>query len=159
MIRNRIKKEIKRLKAAPLPHLSAALSLCLAAALAYLAWVSWGRTHPLAFFLLSLSVVFWAVVAVISRADALSRHREYERIKSMLLKYGFHERIFAPVAGSRCQRDAALLAARETGCRERAGAFFRSIGYRWYHVVPDGIMLNPLNILRPSFLRTAFFAA
>ncbi len=91
MLRKRIKKEIMRLRAAPLPHLSAAFSLCLAGVPAYAAWISWGEAHPLAFILLALAMAFWTVVAVISRADALSRHREYERIKSMLLKYGYCE--------------------------------------------------------------------
>jgi hypothetical protein len=60
----------------------------------------------------------------------VSRYREYRRIKAMLLRYGFSERILEPLARSRCQRDAALLAANEAGHGDCARAYFTALGYR-----------------------------
>jgi hypothetical protein len=86
----------------------------------------------------------------------VSRYREYRRIKAMLLRYGFSERILEPLARSRCQRDAALLAANEAGHGDCARAYFTALGYRWYHILPDSVVTNPLAFLRPSFLRSSF---
>lgn len=98
----------------------------------------------------------WLVVALFALADAVSRHREYLRIKAMFRKFGYSERIIAPLARSRCQRDAALFAADETGHGQRARAYFSSLGYRWYHILPDMVARNPLLFLKPSFLRSSF---
>lgn len=98
----------------------------------------------------------WLVVALFAVADGISRHREYRRIKAMLLRYGYSERILEPLARSRCQRDAALLAASEAGHAENARAYFAGLGYRWYHILPDSVVRNPLVFLRPTFLRASF---
>ncbi|MBI9081338.1 MAG: hypothetical protein JEY79_16555 [Pseudodesulfovibrio sp.] len=98
----------------------------------------------------------WIVVALFAMADGCSRHREYKRIKAMFIRYGYNERILDPLARSRCQRDAALLAATETGHRANANAYFTGLGYRWYHILPDSVIQNPFNFLKPSFLRASF---
>jgi len=75
------------------------------------------------------------------------------------MRYGFRPRIFKPVATSRCQRDAALHAARKTGVTRQTKAYFAQMGYRWYHILPDQIVRNPLSFFSPSFLRTTFLPA
>ena len=54
------------------------------------------------------------------------------------------------------ERDAALLAARETGYRAQARHVFRELGYRWYHILPDAIVANPITFFHPRFLRSTF---
>lgn len=98
----------------------------------------------------------WLVVACFALADAVSRHREYRRIKAMILKFGYSERILEPLARSRCQRDAAVFAAVETGHGESARAYFAGLGYRWYHILPDLVVRNPFSFLSPKFLRSSF---
>jgi len=61
-----------------------------------------------------------------------------------------------PFARSRCQRDAALHAARETGHLDKARSYFRGLGYRWYHILPDLVVRNPFAFASPAFLRTSF---
>ncbi|WP_419785005.1 hypothetical protein [Pseudodesulfovibrio sp.] len=100
--------------------------------------------------------VGWLVVALFALADASARYREYRRIRAMLLRFGYSNRILEPLATSRCQRDAALLAASETGHGNRARAYFASLGYRWYHILPDRVARNPLVFLSPVFLRASF---
>ncbi|RWU02792.1 hypothetical protein DWB63_14640 [Pseudodesulfovibrio sp. S3] len=98
----------------------------------------------------------WLVVAFFAVADGVSRHREYKRIKFMFKRYGFSERILKPLARSRCQRDAALHAARETGHFDQARSYFRELGYRWYHILPDYVIRNPFAFISPTFLRSSF---
>lgn len=96
----------------------------------------------------------WGVV--LCQADAFSRYREFKRLRRLLLRYGFKPALFRLVAASRCQRDAALLAAREAGCRTQARRVFQDLGYRWYHILPDAIVANPLYFFHPRFLRSTF---
>lgn len=96
----------------------------------------------------------WGVV--LCQADALSRYREFKRLCRVLARYGFRPRVFQLVAASRCQRDAALLAASKAGCRAQARRVFRDLGYRWYHILPDVIVSNPLYFFHPRFLRSTF---
>ena len=98
----------------------------------------------------------WLVVALFAVADAVSRHREYRRIEAMFRRYGYSERILEPLARSRCQRDAAVFAAHETGHGDQAAAYFASLGYRWYHILPDMMIRNPFAFLKPSFLKSSF---
>ncbi len=105
---------------------------------------------------LLLSASFFLSVACCSLADGLCRYREYLRFKRIFLRYGFRQRLLRRTSGSRCQRDAILLAARQTGYDQQLKRLFRQLGYRWYHILPDPIVDNPLNLFKPEFLRTTF---
>ncbi|XPV75707.1 MAG: hypothetical protein ACNI27_13840 [Desulfovibrio sp.] len=110
---------------------------------------------PVGVMLAVLSAAFlWG--AVLCQADALSRFREYKRILLIFRRYGFQPRTLRLVSGSRCQRDAAMQAARETGYAASAKGYFYSLGYRWYHIIPDAIVSNPLAFFSPSFLKSTF---
>ena len=149
---------VRYVGASPLPHALALFSIAVGLALADAALgvfaASEASAHP--------SPILWAFslgwfgLAGIALLDGFSRYREYRRIRCMLERRGWDERVFLLVAGSRCQRDAALMAAMETGLGRRARALFRSLGYRWYHLFPDAVMRNPLLFLHPRFLRTSF---
>lgn len=153
---SRAQRSLRYMKAAPWPYMTGLASLLLALVLKAAGLMHWtGGDIPQA-------VVFgcwgggWMVVALFAMADGVSRHREYKRIKAMLLKFGYSERILEPLARSRCQRDAAIFAAEETGHGETAREYFSRLGYRWYHILPDLVMRNPFAFLRPSFLRSSF---
>lgn len=147
---------IRYILAAPWPHATAFVSVCIAACLSLWAFVLEARGEVEAGGLLCLWAVFWLLVAFFAGADGISRNREYRRLRAMFLRYGFRERILAAVARSRCQRDAAIRAASDAGYRMQAKAFFRSLGYRWYHILPDVVVRNPFVFLSPRFLRTSF---
>lgn len=145
------------LLAAPFPHLTSLK----VSGLALLSWAE--ACHVLAQPDSSWAIWIWFVLTalfvwgvVLCQADALSRFREFKRVRRMLARYGFCPRIFRLVASSRCQRDAALLAAREAGCRAEARGIFQELGYRWYHILPDAIVANPLYFFHPRFLRSTF---
>lgn len=156
MLKPRINSALHYVKAAPWPYMTGLASLLLAKGLGVLGlanWVDGDCTNAMLFGCWSGG---WMVVALFAMADGVSRYREYKRIKAMFAKYGFNERILEPLARSRCQRDAAMLAARETGWDHPARRYFADLGYRWYHILPDTVVRNPLAFLRPSFLRTSF---
>ncbi|WP_027177550.1 hypothetical protein [Maridesulfovibrio bastinii] len=94
--------------------------------------------------------------ACFSVADIIARYREYRRIRKILRQRGFHHRVFNTVAASRCQRDAAMLAAKQTGHKLKASEFYYKLGYRWYHLLPDAVLQRPWIIFRFEFLAKAF---
>ncbi len=152
----RVKRVFRYMKAAPWPYMTGCLSLVLAFGLKAVGLMYWvGGDIPQA-------VIFgcwgggWLVVAFFAVADAVSRHREYRRIKAMLLKFGYSERILEPLARSRCQRDAAIFAAAETGHGETARKYFSRLGYQWYHILPDLVVRNPFAFFRPCCLCSCF---
>ena len=100
---------------------------------------------------------FLVVLPIFSQLDARSRDQSYKRLKDQLFLYGFDRRIFKPVLKSRCQRDAALAAVEELGHGETCRAYFRTCGYRWYHLAPDFLFQTPYFLLTRSFWRTTFF--
>lgn len=143
-------------RAAPWPYATGAASLALAFGLKTAGAAHWSSGDVPTATALGWWGLCWLVVAVFALADGVSRHREYKRTKAMLEKYGFSERILRPLARSRCQRDAALHAARETGHLDLARFYFHGLGYRWYHILPDLVVRNPFAFVSPSFLRTSF---
>ena len=98
----------------------------------------------------------WWGLALLCCLDGFCRHREYTRLKRILARREFSPRLLRPLAASRCQRDAALQAAREAGREDCARRYFHGLGYRWYHLLPDQVAENPLRFLDPGFLRVTF---
>lgn len=156
MRRAELDASLRYLLAAPWPHATALVSLCIAAVLTVCGFTLEAEGEFRLGGAVCLWAVFWLVVAFFAGADGISRNREYRRLRRMFMRYGVSERILETVARSRCQRDAALRAAEDVGARARAEAYFRSLGYRWYHILPDAVVRNPFVFLSPSFLRTSF---
>ncbi len=152
----RIRNASRYVKSAPWPYVTGTASLALAFGLKTAGAVRWSSGDVSTAAALGLWGACWLVVGAFALADGVSRHREYRRIKAMFIRYGFSERILRPLARSRCQRDAALHAARETGHLDKARSYFRGLGYRWYHILPDLVVRNPLAFASPTFLRTSF---
>ena len=89
--------------------------------------------------------------------DARSRYQNYKKIRDQFYRYGFRERILTPVLKSRCQRDAALVAASDLGYERQCMQYFHSMGYRWYHLFPDFMTRSPKFLFYPEFWTTTFF--
>ena len=109
--------------------------------------------HPLAF----PSLIALALIPLFTQLDARSRFQEYKRVKDQLVRYGPDRRIFKSVAGSRCQRDAALAAARQLGYAKHCRFYYCAAGYRWYHLLPDFVKRHPRFLISAAFWRTTFF--
>jgi len=141
---------------APLPHATGSVSALVGAGMAQRSLDLLAEGALLAGIGLALPASGWLCLALLCLADGFCRYREYQRLKGALARRGFHPRLLGPVSTSRCQRDAALAAARELGHLVRARAHFRGLGYRWYHLLPDGTVDNPLRFFDPAFLKSTF---
>ena len=109
--------------------------------------------HPLAYPALLLLSLF----PLFTQLDARSRFQEYKRVRDQLARFGPDRRVFKSVAGSRCQRDAALAAARQLGYASHCRACFSKAGYRWYHLLPDVVRGPPRFLISTAFWRRTFF--
>jgi len=109
-------------------------------------------------FLKLILISFFPVLLLFSQLDARSRYQNYKQLKDQLFLYGFDRRIFKPILGSRCQRDAALAASEELGYGNKCRTYFKTCGYRWYHLTPDFIFQTPYFLMTRAFWRRTFFA-
>lgn len=113
--------------------------------------------------ILMLLLQFWLVgyllsLPVLSQLDARSRYQNYKQIKDQLYIYGCNTLIFQPVLKSRCQRDAALISAKELGLYKFCDDIFKKNGYRWYHLLPDFVFKKPQFLITKYFWASTFFA-
>lgn len=95
---------------------------------------------------------------VFPQLDARSRYQNYKMLRDQFYLYGFQPRIVKPFIKSRCQRDAAIVAASELGFEKICKEHFYSKGYRWYHLFPDFVFCNPRFLVCKNFWVTTFFA-
>lgn len=108
--------------------------------------------------------VIWAFVAVwaftipfFSELDALGRYQNYKQIKDALHERGYDSRLVRPFLHSKCQRDAMVIAGEDLGCRAEVKQFFKDQGYRWYHILPDAFVKNPLVLFHGMFWKRILF--
>ena len=156
VLRRGLAAPMRYLRAAPLPHATGGVSALIGAGLARAALEALAEEALAMGLLLFMPASGWFGLALLCGADGLSRYREYLRVRRMMDRWGFTPRLLRPLASSRCQRDAAMQAAREAGCAERARSYYRELGYRWYHLLPDRVAENPLAFLDVRFLRATF---
>ena len=89
-------------------------------------------------------------------ADGWSRFQDYKRAKDQLFMYGFQLRIINQFANSQCQRTACSTAAKDLGFGEEAKEHFYSMGYRWFHLIPDFMMNDPFFFYKRYFWKRTF---
>jgi hypothetical protein len=58
--------------------------------------------------------------------------------------------------GSKCQRTAFMVAAKELGMEKEVVNYFHRIGIRWYHFIPRFMIDDPLFLFRKSFVSRTF---
>jgi len=95
--------------------------------------------------------IFGLSLLIFAEMDANGRYQDYKKIKDVLYKYGFDARLIRPFMNSKCQRDSVLTASKDLNYLENAKKIFYEDGYRWYHMLPNGIVKNPFIIFRKEF--------
>jgi hypothetical protein len=105
--------------------------------------------------LVALSVVL--CMLLFAQLDARSRYQNYKLVKDALYLHGFQIRILRPFMKSRCQRDAVIAAAHDLGLSSVCKEYFKSHGYRWYHILPDITFKQPSIFLTRNFWTTTLF--
>ena len=108
--------------------------------------------------------VLWGAVAVwaftvpfFSQFDAYGRYQNYKQIKDVLFERSFDSRLIKPFMHSKCQRDAVVIAGDDLRCGSEIRSYFRGQGYRWYHLLPDAFVKNPLVLFYGLFWKRILF--
>jgi hypothetical protein len=103
-----------------------------------------------AFFLFSFVHIFLTIM------DGWSRYQDYKKAKDMFYSYGLKPRVSDRFIGSKCQRNAALQAARELGMEDQLKEYYQSKGVKWYHYIPYFMVQDPLFLIRKTFWQRTF---
>ncbi|OEI79252.1 hypothetical protein AST99_15645 [Formosa algae] len=88
--------------------------------------------------------------------DGWSRYQNYKRAKDQFFEYGFRKRIAANYIISKCQREAAIVAASELGLEEKVSRYYEHCGVKWYHYVPYFMVKDPFFLFRKTFWSRTF---
>ncbi len=97
-------------------------------------------------------------IACVAILDSRSRYQDYKRAKDLFFENGFHPRIAGLFLRSRCQRDAAFVAASDLGYQAQIHTFYRQKGCRWYHFLPDAVFKRPGLVISRKFWRYTLFS-
>lgn len=108
-------------------------------------------------------IVFWTgfflfsfVHIFLTLMDGWSRFQDYKKAKDLFFSYGLHPRVANRFMGSKCQRNAALQAARELGIETELKAYYLNKGVKWYHYIPYFMIRDPFFLIRKSFWQRTF---
>jgi len=88
--------------------------------------------------------------------DGWSRFQNYKRAKDQFYMHGFNRRIANTYIGSKCQRNAAIVAAEELGIDEELKTYYATKGVKWFHFVPYYMVKEPLFFFNKKFWSRSF---
>jgi len=88
--------------------------------------------------------------------DGWSRFQNYKRAKDQFYVYGVTERICDLYIASKCQRLAALVAAKELGLENEVKQHYTSKGIKWHHYIPYFMVMDPWFLFKTYFWRRSF---
>ena len=104
------------------------------------------------------ALALWALtIPFFSQFDAYGRYQNYKQIKDALFEMGYDSRLIRPFMYSKCQRDAVVIAGDDLGLGSEVRTYYRGQGYRWYHVLPDAFVKNPLVLFHGLFWKRILF--
>lgn len=104
------------------------------------------------------ALALWALtIPFFSQFDAYGRYQNYKQIKDALFEMSYDNRLIKPFMYSKCQRDAVVIAGDDLGYGREVRTYFRDQGYRWYHILPDAFIRNPLVLFYGIFWKRILF--
>ncbi len=108
-------------------------------------------------------ILFWAWSFMFSfihiflvLADGWSRYQNYKRAKDQFFIHGFRSRIADTYMGSKCQRMAAIEAAKELGIGDEIVAYYEAKNVKWYHYIPYFMIRDPWFGFKKKFWSRTF---
>lgn len=126
-------------------------------------WFYWVKLRASYFESSTWIIIFWFVCFLFSFVhiylvimDGWSRYQNYKRAKDQFYIYGFTKRISNLYIGSKCQRIAALVAAKELGIENQVKEYYSSKGIKWYHYIPYFMINDPLFLFKKYFWKRTF---
>jgi hypothetical protein len=93
-----------------------------------------------------LHIVF-VVAGIFFLLDACARLAEYKRWRMRLQQGADLDDLIERKRHTRCQREIVVAAAKQIGQAEYVRIAYYSMGYRWYHILPDWMFSNPGNLI------------
>jgi hypothetical protein len=114
-------------------------------------------TYQEGLFWAGLTLLLSSGLTLFALLDARSRFQDYKRAKDLFFENGFRPRIAKLFIHSRCQRDAARVAAKDLGLLTQLDHFYQSQGYRWYHIFPDFVFKRPWLIFSQKYWQKTLF--
>ncbi|MFC2123753.1 hypothetical protein ACFLU5_02990 [Bacteroidota bacterium] len=118
----------------------------------------WDQGISLPLILYIYLFLFFGSIPFFAELDAWSRWQNYKLFRDLIYQYGYRERFAKSLIHSRCQREAAYIAALDVGCTDQVARFYYQKGYRWYHLIPDFVFKCPRYLITRNFWNTTFFA-
>jgi len=118
------------------------------------AWKNESSWYIIGFWIVYFLFSFFHIFLVM--ADGWSRHQNYKRAKDLFYDHGYHPRIARLYISSKCQRNAALEAAKELGIMAEVQNYYKICGVKWYHYIPYFMVKNPLFFINSSFWNRTF---
>jgi len=106
------------------------------------------------FWLWSLLFSFSHIFLVLM--DGWSRFQNYKRIKDHLFVHGFTPKMARHYIGSKCQRTAVMVAARELGMEKEVERYYQKLGIKWFHFIPHFMVKDPLFFFKRYFWSRTF---
>jgi hypothetical protein len=104
------------------------------------------------------TLALWSItIPFFSQFDAYGRYQNYKQIKDALFEMNYDPRLVKPFMYSKCQRDAVIIAGDDLGYGKEIRAFYREQGYKWYHILPDAFVKNPLVLFCGLFWKQILF--
>ena len=113
--------------------------------------ISTNYSFSLSSILLWYITLFGLSLPFFAEMDAIGRYQDYKKLKDVLYKYGYDDRLIKPFVGSKCQRDAVVMAAKDLKQMKKTRALFSMLGYKWYHILPDRFVKYPLVVFKKEF--------
>lgn len=110
------------------------------------------------FYIYGYSSVFGIVLALIAQMDAYSRLQNYKLAKDLFFERGFQKRVANMFVHSHCQREAIKIAAIDLGIIDELNRYYASLGYRWFHLIPDIVFHKPRALFTSFFWKKTLFA-
>jgi len=127
------------------------------------AWVYGVQLHKAILHQGVFSILFWICCFLFSfvhiflvLADGWSRFQNYKRAKDQFFIHGFNRRICDTYIVSKCQRMAALVAAKELGIEDKVVQYYEQKGVKWYHFIPYFMIKEPLFFFKKKFWNRTF---
>lgn len=114
------------------------------------------QTQPILHVFWFISFLFSFVHIFLVLMDGWSRFQNYKRVKDQFYIYGFDVRLAANYQVSKCQRNAAIVAATELGMEKEIRSFFRKSGIKNFHFIPYFMIQDPFFIFKRSFWSRTF---
>ena len=138
-------------------HVIGICSVVLSLVIGHYVLQSWNENDVAYYVFLSWLSSFFFMNGLFSQLDAYSRYQNFKQIRDQFYLRGFETRLANTMQKSKCQRLAAIKAAEANGIGEAVKEHYYKNGYRWYHILPDFFLKNPLFLFHPYFWKTTFF--